>query len=52
MKLINFFLVKKLTMSHNFFCKLFVENFAFYDLDTEQELEPELEPEPEPEPEL
>jgi hypothetical protein len=47
MKLINFFLVKKLTMSKIkiFFPKLFWKT-AFYGLDTEPDLKPEPEPEP------
>jgi hypothetical protein len=49
MKLINFFLVKSLLCNARFFSKLFFENFAFYGLDTVQELELESESEPEPE---
>jgi hypothetical protein len=39
MKLVHFFLVKKLTMLRD---KIFLENCAFYGLDTEPEPEPEL----------
>ncbi len=44
MKLINFFLVKKLTMQKGKIFPIFFE--AFYDLETKPEPEPELEPEP------
>ncbi len=45
MKIINFFLVKHLTMQKGKKnSKIFLEKFAFYGLDIE------LEPEPEPEP--
>jgi hypothetical protein len=50
MKLINLFPCKKAYyVTQDFFQKLFFENFAFYGLDTEQELEPKPEPAPEPE---